>query len=151
MELIDTGSQDNWDSHGDMQAHRPKALRVDRALAALTTDLKQRGLLEDTVVAICTEFGRTPWTDASNGKGRNHFAKAFSSLLLGAGVRGGTVHGETDEFGASIVRHPAHVHDYHATLLHLMGLDHTRLTYRYGGRDFRLTDVAGTVIREILT
>ncbi len=151
VELIDTGSQDNWDSHGDMQAHRPKALRVDRALAALTTDLKQRGLLEDTVVAICTEFGRTPWTDASNGKGRNHFAKAFSSLLLGAGVRGGTVHGETDEFGASIVRHPAHVHDYHATLLHLMGLDHTRLTYRYGGRDFRLTDVAGTVIREILT
>lgn len=151
VELIDTGSQDNWDSHGDMQAHRPKALRVDRALAALISDLKQRGLLEDTAVAICTEFGRTPWTDASNGKGRNHFATAFSSLLLGAGVRGGTVYGETDPYGASIVRDPAHVHDYHATLLHLMGLDHTQLTYRYGGRDFRLTDVSGNVLHPILS
>ncbi len=151
VELIDTGSQDNWDSHGDMQAHRPKALRVDRALAALISDLKQRGLLQDTAVAICTEFGRTPWTDASNGKGRNHFATAFSSLLLGAGVRGGTTYGETDSFGASIVRDPAHVHDYHATLLHLMGLDHTQLTYRYGGRDFRLTDVSGNVLHPILS
>ena len=93
---------------------------------------------------------RTPWSDAGNGKGRNHYAKAFSCLLAGAGVRGGTAYGETDEFGANIVRDPVHVHDYHATLLHLMGLDHLRLTYRYGGRDFRLTDVAGNVLQGVL-
>jgi hypothetical protein len=91
-----------------------------------------------------------PWSDSGNGKGRNHYAKAFSCLLAGAGVRGGMAYGETDEFGANIVANPVHVHDYHATILHLMGLDHTRLTYRYGGRDFRLTDVAGNVVREIL-
>lgn len=146
VELIDSGSHDNWDSHGDMQAHRPKALRVDRALAALLTDLKQRGLLKDVLIAICTEFGRTPWSDGGNGKGRNHYAKAFSCLLAGAGVRGGTVYGETDEFGSKIVRDPAHVHDYHATILHLMGIDHTRLTYHYAGRDYRLTDVYGSVL-----
>lgn len=150
VELIDTGSHDNWDSHGDMQAHRPKALRVDRALASLINDLKERGLFEGTLVVICTEFGRTPWTDSSNGKGRNHFAKAFSCLLTGAGVRGGMAFGETDEFGASIAGQPVHIHDYHATILHLMGLEHTQLTYRYGGRDFRLTDVAGEVIKPIL-
>ena len=149
VELIDTGSHDNWDSHGDMEHHRPKALRVDRALAALLADLKQRGLLGETLVAICTEFGRTPWTD--NAKGRNHWAKAFSCLLAGAGVRGGSTYGETDEFGASIIADPVHVHDYHATILHLLGLDHTRLTYRYAGRDFRLTDVSGRVIDEILS
>ncbi len=151
VELIDTGSGDNWDSHGDMQAHRPKADRVDQALTALIRDLKSRGLFDDTLVVICTEFGRTPWTDASNGKGRNHFAKAFSCLLAGAGVRGGTAFGETDEFGATIVRDPVHVHDYHATILHLMGLDHTRLTYRYAGRDFRLTDVSGEVVKGVLS
>src|SRR5439155_19596169 len=84
VELIDTGSGDNWDAHGDMQAHRPKAQRVDRALAALITDLKRRGLFDETLVAICTEFGRTPWTDAPGTKGRNHYAKAFSCLLAGA-------------------------------------------------------------------
>ena len=151
VELVDNGSQDNWDSHGDMQAHRPKAARVDRALAAMMSDLKSRGLLDETLVAICTEFGRTPWTDASNGKGRNHFAKAFTCLLAGGGAKGGMAYGETDEFGASIVKDPVHVHDYHATLLHLMGLDHTRLTYRYAGRDFRLTDVSGEVIRAVLS
>jgi arylsulfatase A-like enzyme len=149
-ELIDTGAQDNWDSHGDMQTHRPKALRVDRALAALLQDLRQRGLLSETLVAICTEFGRTPWSDGGNGKGRNHYAKAFSCLLAGAGVRGGTAYGETDEYGGSIVRNPVHVHDYHATILHLLGLDHTQLTYRYAGRDFRLTDVAGNVVADVL-
>jgi hypothetical protein len=150
VELIDTGSHDNWDSHGDMATHRPKAQRVDRPLAALIQDLRQRGLLDETALAICTEFGRTPWSDSGNGKGRNHYAKAFTYLLAGAGVRGGVVHGETDEYGANIVANPVHVHDYHATILHLMGLDHTRLTYRYGGRDFRLTDVAGNVVREVL-
>lgn len=151
VELIDTGSHDNWDSHGDMQTHRPKARRVDQPLAALLVDLKQRGMLDQTLVAICTEFGRTPWSDSGNGKGRNHYAKAFSCLLAGAGVKGGVTYGETDEFGANIISNPVHVHDYHATILHLMGIDHERLTYRYGGRDFRLTDVAGNVIQDILT
>jgi hypothetical protein len=150
VELIDTGSHDNWDAHGDMQAHRPKALRVDRALTAMLHDLKLRGLFDETLVVICTEFGRTPWTDAANGKGRNHFAKAFSCLLAGAGVRGGMTYGSTDDLGASILENPVHVHDYHATILHLMGFDHTRLTYRYAGRDFRLTDIAGEVVRGVL-
>lgn len=150
VELIDTGSHDNWDSHGDMETHRPKALRADRAIAALIQDLKQRGLLAETLVAICTEFGRTPWSDGGNGKGRNHYAKAFSCLLAGAGVKSGITHGETDEYGASIVANPCHVHDYHATILQLMGIDHTRLTYRYAGRDFRLTDVEGNVVKAIM-
>ncbi len=151
VELIDTGSHDNWDSHGDMEGHRPKAQRVDQAIAALLDDLKQRGLFDQTLVAICTEFGRTPWSDGGNGKGRNHYAKAFTSLLTGAGVRGGFTHGATDEYGAEITESPCHVHDYHATILHLMGIDHERLTYRYGGRDFRLTDVAGKVVHDVLT
>ena len=151
VELIDTGSHDNWDSHGDMQTHRPKAQRVDQPIAALIQDLKLRGLFDQTLVVLCTEFGRTPWSDSGNGKGRNHYAKAFSCLLAGAGVKGGITHGETDEYGASIVSDPVHVHDYHATILHLMGIDHTRLTYRYAGRDFRLTDVAGNVVQKILS
>lgn len=150
VELIDTGAHDNWDAHSDMQHHRPKAARVDRALAGLLRDLERRGLLSRTLVVICTEFGRTPWTDGPGTKGRNHYARAFSSLLAGAGVKGGLAHGATDEHGIDIVEHPTHVHDYHATILHLMGIDHTRLTYRYAGRDFRLTDVAGNVAREIL-
>lgn len=150
VELIDTGSGDNWDAHGDMQAHRPKAARVDRALAALIQDLKQRGLFSETLIAICTEFGRTPWTDAPGTKGRNHYARAFSCLLAGAGIKGGTAFGATDEYGIQIVADPVHVHDYHATILHVMGLDHKRLTYRYAGRDFRLTDVGGNVLAPIL-
>jgi Protein of unknown function (DUF1501) len=150
VELIDTGSHDNWDAHGDMEAHRPKAQRVDRPIAALIADLKQRGLLDQTLIAGCTEFGRTPWTDAANTKGRNHYAKAFSSFLAGAGVKGGHAHGETDEYGMNIIANSVHVHDYHATILHLMGIDHTRLTYRYAGRDFRLTDVSGEVQRGVL-
>jgi hypothetical protein len=150
VELIDTGSHDNWDAHGDMEAHRPKAQRVDRPIAALIADLKHRGLFEQTLIAVCTEFGRTPWTDGPGTKGRNHYAKAFSSVLAGAGVKGGHAHGETDEYGMNIITNPVHVHDYHATILHLMGIDHTRLTYRYAGRDFRLTDVAGEVQRGVL-
>jgi hypothetical protein len=150
VEIIDTGASNNWDSHGNMEDHRPKAQRVDRPLAALIRDLKRRGLLEETLVAVCTEFGRTPWTDAPGTRGRNHYAKAFSSLLCGAGVKGGVAYGETDEYGIEIVDRPCHVHDYHATILHLMGIDHERLTYRYAGRDFRLTDVHGRVLEEIL-
>jgi hypothetical protein len=150
VELIDTGSNNNWDAHGNMEEHRPKAWRVDRAIAALLQDLKQRGLLSQTLVALCTEFGRTPWTDSRQSKGRNHYAKAFTALLAGAGVRGGMAFGETDEFGINIVANPVHVHDYHATILNLMGIDHTRLVYRYAGRDFRLTDVDGQVVTPIL-
>jgi hypothetical protein len=151
VELIDSGSNSNWDAHGNMQEHRPKAQRVDRAIAALLKDLKQRGLLSQTLVAICTEFGRTPWGATPADKGRNHHARAFTCLLAGAGVKGGTVYGETDEYGISIAADPCHVHDYHATILHLMGIDHTKLTYRYAGRDFRLTDVAGKVLTPILS
>jgi hypothetical protein len=150
VELIDTGSHSNWDAHTNMQDHRPKARRVDRAIATLIEDLRRQGLLDETLVAICTEFGRTPWTDNKDTKGRNHYAKAFSSLLAGAGVKGGTTYGATDEYGMTIVADPCHVHDYHATILHLMGIDHTQLTYRYAGRDFRLTDVHGRVLEPIL-
>jgi uncharacterized protein (DUF1501 family) len=131
-----------------MEQHRGKAARVDRPLSALIADLKQRGLLDDTLIAICTEFGRTPWSD--NGKGRNHWHRAFSCLLAGGGVRGGLAYGETDEHGVVVADRPCHVHDYHATILHCLGLDHTRLTYRYAGRDFRLTDVSGQVLHEVL-
>ena len=149
VELIDTGSHDNWDAHGDMQQHRGKAQRVDQPLAALLGDLRRRGLLDDTLVAVCTEFGRTPWSD--NGKGRSHWHRAFSCLLAGAGVRGGLAYGETDDHGIEVASDPCHVHDYHATLLHLMGIDHERLTYRYAGRDFRLTDVSGTVLQKVFS
>jgi hypothetical protein len=129
----------------------PKPSAWTAPLPPCLHDLKIRGLLDQTLVAICTEFGRTPWSDSGNGKGRNHYAKAFSSLLCGAGVRGGTTYGQTDEYGANIIANPCHVHDYHATILHLMGLDHTQLIYRYAGRDFRLTDVSGDVLHPILT
>jgi hypothetical protein len=151
VELIDSGSNNNWDAHGDMADHRPKALGVDRAITALIKDLKVRGLIDATLLAICTEFGRTPWTDTLTSKGRNHYAKAFTALLAGAGVKGGYTYGETDELGISVVADPVHVHDYHATILHLMGIDHTRLVYRYAGRDFRLTDVDGSVINRVLS
>jgi hypothetical protein len=148
VELIDTGASDNWDAHGNMRDHLPKAARVDRPLAALIRDLKQRGLLDETLVAICTEFGRTPTT--FNGQGREHYVDVFSSLLVGAGIRGGLTYGESDEHGMHTIRDPVHVHDYHATILHLMGIDHEQLTYRYAGRDFRLTDVHGRVVHESL-
>ncbi|HEY7425649.1 MAG TPA: DUF1501 domain-containing protein [Gemmataceae bacterium] len=150
VELIDTGSNNNWDAHGNMQEHRPKAQRIDRPLTALLRDLKQRGLLGETLVAICTEFGRTPFTDAPGTRGRNHYAEAFCGLLAGGGIKGGTAYGQTDEYGLRSIVDPCHVHDYHATILHLMGLDHTRLTYRYAGRDFRLTDVHGKILQKIL-
>ncbi len=150
VELIDTGSSNNWDAHGDMQDHRGKAGRVDQPLAALLQDLKRTGLLKETLVAICTEFGRTPWGTTPADKGRNHHARAFTCLLSGAGVKGGTAYGRTDDYGIDPAADACHVHDYHATILHLMGIDHTRLTYRYAGRDFRLTDVHGRVVRDVL-
>jgi hypothetical protein len=150
VELIDSGSSNNWDAHGNMQEHRGKAQRVDRPIAALIKDLKARGLLNETLIAGCTEFGRTPWGATPDDKGRNHHARAFSCFLAGAGVKHGTTYGQTDEYGINIVSNPCHVHDYHATILHLMGLDHTKLTYRYAGRDFRLTDVHGKVLSGLM-
>jgi uncharacterized protein (DUF1501 family) len=148
IELIDVGSSNNWDAHGDMRTHEPLARNVDQPIAGLLKDLKSRGLLEDTLVVWTTEFGRTPFADGP--KGRSHHNAAFSSWLAGGGVKGGIVYGQTDEYGAKIVEDEVHVHDFHATILHLLGFDHEQLTFRHAGRDFRLTDVAGNVVKKIL-
>jgi hypothetical protein len=139
----------DWDQHGNLLAgHARNAGEVDRPIAGLLQDLKQRGLLDDTLVIWGGEFGRTP---NSQGKdGRDHNTAAFSMWLAGGGVKRGHIHGETDEFGAYVTEGRIHTHDFHATLLHLMGLDHEKLTYRYSGRDFRLTDVFGNVVHEIM-
>lgn len=151
IELIDTGANRNWDSHGNINDHVALAKNVDQPIAALLIDLKQRGMLADTLVVWATEFGRTPFNTAKNANGREHHAQAFTCWLAGAGVRGGFSYGETDDYGSSIVANPVHVHDLHATILHTLGLDHTRLTYRHSGRDYRLTDVHGNVIQALLT
>ncbi len=150
VELIDVGSSNNWDAHGDMMAHAPLAKNVDQPIAALLADLKRRGLLEDTLVVWTTEFGRTPFNNSADAKGREHHNWAFSSWLAGAGVKPGIVHGATDEHGMRAVEKPVDVHDFHATILHLLGLDHERLTFRHAGRDYRLTDVKGQVVRDVL-
>ena len=150
VELIDVGSSDNWDAHGDMLTHAPLAKNVDQATAGLLQDLKARGMLDDTLVVWTTEFGRTPFNAAADARGREHHHWVFSSWLAGAGVKPGTVYGESDDYGINVGRDGVHVHDFHATILHLMGLDHERLTYRYSGRDFRLTDVAGEVVKGVL-
>jgi hypothetical protein len=149
IELVDTGSRPNWDSHGEMKEHVPLAKAVDQPIAAMIRDLKQRGMLDETLIVWATEFGRTPAKEGNNGRG--HHGDCFSIWLAGGGIRGGIVHGETDEIGRSIVRDKVDVHDLHATILHLLGIDHTKLTYRHAGRDFRLTDVHGKIIRPILT
>ena len=151
IELIDVGSSANWDAHGDMMTHTPLAKNVDQPIAGLLKDLKQRGMLEDTLVVWTTEFGRTPFNSAANAAGREHHHWVFSSWLAGAGVKPGMTYGESNEYGIDVAKDPVHVHDFHATILHLMGLDHQRLTFRHTGRDYRLTDVAGRVIQEILT
>jgi len=151
VELIDTGSAGNWDSHGDMMDHARLAKNVDQPIAALLKDLKSRGMLEDTLVVWTTEFGRTPFNNTADAKGREHHNWAFSSWLAGAGVKPGIVYGETDEYGMKPAKDGVHVHDFHATILHLMGFDHERLTYRHSGRDYRLTDVAGNVVKGILS
>jgi hypothetical protein len=138
-----------WDAHGDLKNnHSTNAQRTDVPIAGLLTDLKQRGLLDDTLVVWGTEFGRTPAAQGSDG--RDHHPHAYSGWLAGGGIRGGMVHGQTDEFGYYVVENKVAIADLHATILHLLGLDHTRLTYRYAGRDFRLTDVHGEVVRPLL-
>jgi hypothetical protein len=149
VEIFDVGSHDNWDHHNDIMQHRGLSKQLDRPLGAFIKDLKQRGLLEETLIVGMGEFGRTPWTDLTP-EGRGHHAPAFTVLLAGGGVKGGYSYGATDEYGEKITENPVHVHDFHATILHVLGLDHTRLTYRYSGRDFRLTDVHGRVIKDIL-
>jgi hypothetical protein len=150
VELIDTGSSGNWDSHGDMADHGRLAKNVDRPIAGLLRDLKRRGMLEDTLVVWTTEFGRTPFNSSADHKGREHHNWSFSSWLAGAGVKPGIVHGETDDYGMKVVKDGVHVHDFHATILHLMGFDHLKLTYRHSGRDYRLTDVAGEIVKPVL-
>ncbi len=142
------GNGQPWDDHGDINNHRNHAKASDRPIAALLKDLKSRGLLDDTLVVWGGEFGRTPTSQGS--KGRDHHSTGFTMWLAGGGVKGGRIHGSTDEFGCFAVEDKVHVHDLHATILHLMGVDHTKLTYRYSGRDFRLTDVYGEVATGIL-
>jgi Protein of unknown function (DUF1501) len=150
IELIDTGSSSNWDSHGDMNEHVRLAKNVDQPIAGLLKDLKRRGMLESTLVVWTTEFGRTPFNNSADAKGREHHSWAFSSWLAGGGAKGGIAYGKTDEYGIKPVEDQVHVNDFHATILHLMGLDHLKLTYRHAGRDFRLTDVAGKVVQGVL-
>ncbi|MDC0201030.1 DUF1501 domain-containing protein [Verrucomicrobia bacterium] len=150
VELIDTGSSGNWDSHGNMMDHERLAKNVDQPIAGLLKDLKSRGMFEDTLVVWTTEFGRTPFNNKADAPGREHHNWAFSSWMAGAGIKSGTVHGSTDEHGIRPDKDPVHVHDFHATILHLLGLDHERLTYRHDGRDYRLTDVYGNVVNGII-
>ena len=148
------GAGQPWDNHDNIETnHRKLANEIDQPIAALLHDLKQRGMLEDTLVIWGGEFGRTPSVEMSGGKsklGRDHNHYGFSMWMAGGGIKGGTVHGSTDEFGFAAQENPTSVHDLHATILHLLGLNHEHLTYRYAGRDFRLTDVYGDVITPIL-
>ena len=141
---------DRWDQHGGLKkGHQNNALAVDQPIAALLTDLKSTGLLDETLVIWSGEFGRTPFAQGGNGRDHNPFG--FSLWMAGGGVKKGFVHGETDEWGYKAVKHPLEIHDLHATVLHLLGMDHKRLTFRFGGRDMRLTDVHGELIHEILS
>ena len=140
-----------WDTHQDNDnKHRKLCKDSDKATAALIMDLKQRGMLEDTLIVWGGEFGRTPYAQKAKKPGRDHHHTGFSMFLAGGGVRGGMMYGNTDELGMKAIENRMHVHDLHATMLHLMGIDHEQLTYRYSGRDFRLTDVEGRVAHEII-
>ncbi|MCP4887845.1 MAG: DUF1501 domain-containing protein [Planctomycetaceae bacterium] len=150
LELIDVGSSANWDSHGNMADHERLARAIDKPIAGLLTDLKQRGMLESTLVVWTTEFGRTPFNQKADHAGREHHSPCFSSWMAGGGVKGGIVYGESDEYGIQTAEDAVHTHDLHATMLHLLGIDHERLTYRHAGRDFRLTDVHGRVVHETI-
>ena len=144
------GNGQPWDTHNDHNNSTVNLCRdIDRPVAALLSDLKQRGLLEETLVLWGGEFGRTPTSENGNGRDHNHYG--FTTWMAGGGIKGGMTYGETDDFGFRAVHNRVHIHDLHATILHQLGIDHERLTYRYAGRDFRLTDVAGKVIQEIVT
>lgn len=144
-----------WDQHGNLPGEMSsQAMDVDQASAALVLDLKQRGMLEDTLVIWGGEFGRTNYCQGEfrpDNYGRDHHPRSFSIWMAGGGIKPGIVYGETDEFGYNIVRDPVHIHDFHATILHQMGIDHEKLTFKYQGRRFRLTDVAGEIVKDIIT
>jgi uncharacterized protein (DUF1501 family) len=144
-----------WDHHGGLPAAlRGQCKDTDQPTAALLADLERRGLLEDTLVVWGGEFGRTVYSQgglSNDNYGRDHHPRCFPVLLAGGGIRGGLTWGETDDYGYNVVRDGVHVHDLNATILHLLGVDHTRLTYRFQGRDFRLTDIHGEVVRGILS
>jgi hypothetical protein len=143
-----------WDNHGNLPSNIPKQCQdIDQPQAALVADLKRRGLLEDTLVVWGGEFGRTVYSQGSlqDDYGRDHHGRCFSMWMAGGGMRAGAVIGQTDDYGYNIVHDPVHIHDLHATFLHCLGLDHQRLTYRFQGRDFRLTDVAGKVVEPMLS
>ncbi|MBL8227399.1 MAG: DUF1501 domain-containing protein [Bryobacterales bacterium] len=146
---------DPWDAHADILAHKVNAKNSDQPFAAVVKDLKSRGLWKDTLIVCGSEFGRTPVREVGGGgerirRGRDHNPFGFTMWLAGGAVKGGTIHGATDDFGFKAVDKPVHVHDLHATILYLMGIDHTKLTYRYSGRDFRLTDVHGEIMHSIV-
>lgn len=148
IEVVNGSSSQNWDDHSDMANHAGKAKKIDQPIAGLLRDLKARGMLDETLVVWTTEFGRTPGVDGT--KGRGHHSACFSSWLAGGGVKGGLAYGATDEIAATVAENKVHVHDFHATILHLLGMNHEKLTYRHGGRDYRLTDVFGNVVHDIL-
>jgi hypothetical protein len=149
VQLFDAPANNAWDHHSGLRENLPKrCAAVDQPIAGLLIDLKRRGLLEDTLVLWGGEFGRTPTAEGTDG--REHHPFGFTMWLAGGGIKGGVVHGATDEYGWHAVQDKVHVHDLHATILHLMGIDHTKLTYRYGGRDYRLTDVYGQVVHSVL-
>ena len=138
-----------WDAHGDLTGnHNRNATAVDQPSAALILDLKRRGLLDETLVVFGSEFGRTPFAQGRNGRDHNEYG--FSMWLAGGGVKRGITYGATDNWGYKAVENPVEMHDLHATILHLLGLNHTDLTYRFSGRDIRLTDVHGDVIHDII-
>ena len=140
---------DRWDQHANLrEGHSNNARAVDRPIAGLLRDLKARGLLENTLVVWAGEFGRTPMAQGTDG--RDHNPYGFTIWLAGGGVKGGTIYGATDDYGYHAVENKVEIHDLHATMLHLLGFDHKRLTFRYGGRDMRLTDVHGEIIKDIL-
>ena len=148
INYADESATPRWDQHSNMPAHATHARRVDKPVAGLLADLEQRGLLEDTLVWWGGEFGRTPFAQGSDG--RDHNPRGFTVWLAGAGVKAGHAHGATDELGHHAIENKVHMHDLHATILHLLGLHHEKLTFEYAGRNFRLTDVAGNVVHEIL-
>jgi len=145
--IIDKG---NWDAHSNMKDYCKLAGNIDHAISGLLKDLKQRGQLEGTLVVWCTEFGRTPSTKATAMDGRDHYKDAFTCWMAGGGVKGGYVHGATDEVGEKIVENPVHIHDFHATIMQLLGFDHKKRTYHFSGRDYRLTGLAGNVVEAII-
>lgn len=143
------GNADRWDQHSNLKdGHERNAHAVDQPIAGLLKDLKMRGLLDETLVVFSGEFGRTPFAQGTDG--RDHNPSAFSMWMAGAGIKGGTIYGTTDDYGYRVIDKPVTIHDLHATMLHLLGIDHKQLTFRFGGRDFRLTDVHGNIVKDIL-